>query len=120
MKADEKWRRSLFALTLTAACALLAGCSVGAPGEPFGAARIVSEPAGADVVNLRDSVPLGTTPLDHVWETEDGKAEYIQLVLTKPGHADTVTSFWINPRHGSREEAAKNPQTITVNLDRAR
>lgn len=120
MKTDEKWRRGLLALTLATACALLAGCSVGAPSEPFGAARIVSEPAGANVVNLRDSVTLGTTPLDHVWETEDGKAEYIQLVLTKPGHADTVTSFWINPRHGSRDDAAENPQAITVNLKQAR
>jgi len=65
-------------------------------------------------------VTLGTTPLDHVWQTEDGKAEYIQLVLSMPGHADKITSFWINPRHESGEDAAENPQAITVHLHQAR
>lgn len=119
MKTKKNWQRGLFRLTLATACALLAACAE-APNEPYGAARIVSEPVGANVVNLKDSVTLGTTPLDHVWQTEDGKAEYIQLVLSMPGHADTVTSFWINPRHGSSEEAAENPQAITVHLQQAR
>lgn len=120
MKTKEKWLRALSRLTMGAAWLLLAGCCAEAPSEPFGAARIVSEPAGAEVVNLVDNTALGTTPLDHVWETADGKAEYIQLLLTRPGHGDAVTSFWINPRHGSREKAAEKPQVITVNLQQAR
>lgn len=120
MKTKEKWPRSMAGLAMAAACALLAGCCAEAPREPFGAARIMSEPAGAGVVSLKDSISLGTTPLDHVWETADGKAEFIQLIVTKPGHADTVTAFWINPRHATREDAAEKPQAITVHLGQAR
>jgi hypothetical protein len=120
MKTRENRPRGLAGLAMTAACALLAGCCVEAPKEPFGAARIVSEPAGANVVSFKDNATLGTTPLDQVWETEDGKAEFIQLILTRPGHADAVTSFWINPRHATREDAAAKPRTVTVRLKEAR
>lgn len=120
MKTKKNWLRGLFHLTMGTAAVLLTGCCAEAPKEPFGAARILSEPAGADIVTFVDNVTLGTTPLDHVWETADGKAEYIQLVLTKPGHAGAVTSFWINPRHASKEKAAQEPQVITVNLQQAR
>jgi len=112
----EKVARGLAGAAMAGALTLLAGCCVEAPMETYGAARIVSDPAGAGIVNLKDNTTLGNTPLDHVWETADGKAEYIQLVLTRAGHEDTVTSFWINPRHATREEAAENPQAITVLL----
>ncbi|MFA7455466.1 MAG: hypothetical protein WCZ10_13495 [Desulfobulbaceae bacterium] len=116
METKEKVARGLAGAAMAAALTLLAGCCVEAPVETYGAARIISEPAGAGIVDLRSNAALGSTPLDHVWETADWKAEYIQLVLTSAGHEDTVTSFWINPRHATREEAAQNPQTITVLL----
>jgi len=106
-------------IAMACICALLGGC-MQATTTPFGAAKIMSEPAGAKVVNLADNMAIGTTPMDFTWETEDGKAEYIQLVLTKQGQADTVTSFWVNPRYTSAEDAAENPQIISVNLMQAR
>ncbi len=116
MATREKVARGLAGAAMAAALTLLAGCCAEAPVETYGAARIVSEPAGAGIVDLRSNAALGNTPMDHVWETAEGKAEYIQLVLTRAGHEDAVTSFWINPRHATREEAAENPQTITVHL----
>lgn len=87
--------------------------------EPYGSAAIVSEPAGAKVVNLKDGGAVGTTPLTYTLSTEDGKAEYVQFLLSAPGYADQVTSFWINPRFGSAEKAEENPQPVKVNLRRA-
>lgn len=103
---------------LLGAGALLGGCV--ASTTPFGSASIVSEPAGAKVVNLNDGSAIGTTPMQYTWETEDGKAEYVQLILTSPGYADQVTSFWINPRYDSKDDAEKNPQAIKVNLKQAK
>ena len=116
-------------LNRTGACALvmimlgagmaLTGCATGTH-TPYGSASIVTEPAGAKVVNLKDGEAIGTTPLQYTWETEDGKAEYIQLILTSPGYADQVTSFWINPRYDSKDAAEKNPQAIKVNMTQAK
>lgn len=103
---------------LLGAGVLLGGCV--AATTPFGSASIVSEPAGAKVVNLKDGAAIGTTPMQYTWETEDGKAEYVQLILTSPGYADQVTSFWINPRYDSKDDAEKNPQAIKVNLKQAK
>ena len=97
----------------------LTGCAA-TTAPPYGSASIVSEPAGAKVLNLKDGTAIGTTPMQHTWQTEDGKAEYILLLLTAPGYADQVTSFWINPRYGSAGDAEKNPQAIKVNLKQAR
>lgn len=104
---------------LLGAVMVLSGC-VGATAPPYGSASIVSEPAGAKVVNLKDGTEIGTTPMQYTWQTEDGKAEYIQLLLTAPGYADQVTSFWVNPRYGSADDAEKNPQAIQVNMQQAR
>lgn len=98
---------------------VLTGCA-GTTAPPYGSAAIVSEPAGAKVVNLKDGTAIGTTPMQYTWETEEGKAEYVQLLLTAPGYADELTSFWINPRYGSAADAEKNPQAIQVNMEQAR
>lgn len=104
-------------LAMIAAGSVLSGCV--ASTAPYGSAAIVSEPAGAKVVNLKDGEEIGTTPLNYTLETEDGKAEYIQLLLTSPGYADQVTSFWINPRYDSAEDAEENPQAVKVNMKKA-
>lgn len=105
-------------LALLGAWALLAGCV--AATTPYGSAAIVSEPAGAKVVNLKDGAAVGATPLNYTLETEDGKAEYVQLLLSAPGYADQVTEFWINPRYGSADKAEENPQAVKINMQKAR
>ena len=108
----------LAGLALLGIGAMLTGCAPAAK-PPYGSAAIVSEPAGAKVVNLKDGAALGTTPMKYTLEAEDGKAEYIQLILTSPGYADQVTSFWINPRYTSAEKAEENAQAIKVNMQKA-
>ncbi|HBI16489.1 MAG TPA: hypothetical protein DDY20_13455 [Desulfobulbaceae bacterium] len=110
----------LVMVMLGALMVVLSGCGIVASTTPYGSASIVSEPPGAKIVNLKDGDAIGTTPLQYTWETEDGKAEYIQLILTTPGYEDEVTSFWINPRYDSKEEAEKNPQAIKVNMKTAK
>ena len=105
---------------VTAGCWIMLAACVQTQDTPYGTARIVSEPSGAKVVNLEDNEAIGTTPMEYTWKTDDGKAEYIQLVLTRQGYADTVTSFWVNPRYDSEKAAAENPQSITVPLDQTR
>ena len=104
---------------LLGAVMVLTGCAA-TTAPPYGSASIVSEPAGAKVVNLKEGTEIGTTPMQYTWETEEGKAEYVQLLLIAPGYADEVTSFWINPRYGSADDAEKNPQAIQVNMQQAR
>ena len=104
-------------VALLGAGLVLTGCV--ATTTPYGSASIVSEPPGAKVVNLKDGSSIGTTPVRYTLETEDGKAEYVQLLLTSPGYTDQMTSFWINPRYGSAEKAEENPQAIKVNMKQA-
>lgn len=105
-------------LAVAWAWAVLTGCAA-FTATPYGTASIDSVPPGAKVVNLKDGTAIGTTPMQHTWQTEDGKAEYVQLLLSSPGYADQVTSFWINPRYGSADDAEKNPQSIKVNMKKS-
>lgn len=97
----------------------LAGCAV-EKNPPFGAAEIVSNPPGADVVSLADNSTLGTTPFKHVRETEIGEAEYILVKVSKPGYADKVISFFLDPQYDDEETALENPQLVEVNLEQAK
>jgi len=108
---------ALYFLTVSLFCLvfLLAGCAV-EKNPPFGAAEIVTDPAGADVINVQDSSTLGTTPLNYVRETKDGEAEYMIVKITKPGYEDKTVSFFISPKYGDGEAAANDPQHIEVNL----
>lgn len=117
MKGNGCRAKGLVILVLLGTAVLLGGCVI--TSAPYGSASIVTEPAGAKVVNLKNGEAVGTTPMSYTLETEDGKAEYIQLLLSAPGYADQVTSFWINPRYGNAEEAEKNQQLIKVNMQQA-
>jgi len=99
----------------TALCllALQSGC---AGGKTYGAVRFISEPAGAQVINLLDDSNMGATPLDVVWESTDGKSEYVTVEFRKHGYFEKITSFWVNKRHGSRQSALVEPQPIQVEL----
>jgi len=97
---------------------LLSGCVV--ESSPYGAAQIVSDPPGAEVVNTQDGSTLGTTPLEHVWETEEGKSEYFMFNVSKPGYEDKITAFFVNPRYDSEDSALENPQKIEVSLQKVK
>jgi hypothetical protein len=83
-----------------------------------GAAIIVSEPEGAEVVDLSDDTIFGITPVK-VWWTEHGERRvFVNIRLQKEGYRDKTTSFWVNLDHATRGKALKDPQPVEVILDK--
>jgi hypothetical protein len=115
MRFEKAGAMLTMAIVLAGLVFLLSGCAE-PENPPFGALEIISYPPGADVVRLEDNSTLGTTPLKHAWETEEGKAEYIIVSLKKSGYEDTVTTFFVNPLYDSEDAAMEDPQVIEVRL----
>lgn len=95
------------------AALFLTGCS------HYGAAKISSIPAGAEVINIETGTVLGVTPTE-VWWREKGanssKRQFISVRLRKDGFYDKVATFWLSMRHSSASDALKNAQKVEVNL----
>lgn len=89
---------------------VISGCS------SYGAARILSEPAGAEVVNLEDDSLLGTTPVMVHWKNDREESKLITVRFHKSGFDDKVTAFWVNMRHSSRAKAENEPQAVKVEM----
>ena len=82
----------------------------------YGVVKIVSIPAGAEVINLKDDTHLGRTPLLVTWEDEDDAARKATVELRKVGYVEEITSFWVNMRHDTKEAAILEPQPVTIEL----
>lgn len=93
---------------------LLSGCGK----TSYGAAQLVSTPKGAEVINLGDDSLLGTTPVEVVWQGDQGEAECVTVEFRKAGYKEKITSFWINKRHETREAASRQAQPIIVELEK--
>ena len=91
---------------------LLTGCV----GNKYGSAYIVSNPPGAEVINLDDGTILGVTPLKQVWRDE-GKRKFVNIQLDKAGYKDKATSFWLTLKHRTRRSAVNDPQFVEIILD---
>jgi hypothetical protein len=104
-------------LLFTAAGAMLflSGCAGSAQ---FGAAKINSDPEGAEVVNLRDNSHLGTTPVNVSFAGDAGTSEFVTIQLRKQGYIDKITTFWVNKRHKTAFEADDNAIDISVTLEK--
>ena len=105
----------IVAAGLLLSCCLLGGCS---SGKTYGAVKFVTVPPGAEVVNLKDDTNLGMTPVLVTWEGNEEKAENVTVEFRKPGYKEEITSFWVNKRHATREEAKAEPQSISVHLEK--
>ena len=88
----------------------MSGCAT------YGAARITSQPPGAEVINLEDDSLLGTTPVIVHWKAEREESRLITVKFRKNGYHDKVTAFWVNMRHGSRSNAENDPQAVNIEL----
>jgi len=97
---------ALSALTLLAACGQ----------TMYGVVKIESIPSGAEVINLKDDTHLGMTPLLVTWEDDDDTAKHATIELHKVGYVEEITSFWVNMRHITKEEATLEPQPVTIEL----
>jgi hypothetical protein len=105
------WRAAR-ALALSGIAIALGGCAY------YGAARISSVPPGAEVVNLADDTVLGVTPVSVWWQEDSDKPKFINIRLQRSGYRDKVTAFWVNLRHGSKEDALENPQEVSVEMEK--
>ena len=106
-----KWLVILGAVLL-----LAAGCSSSA--VKYGSAQISSRPEGAEVINLKDESNLGVTPVNVSFGGEGDTAEFVTIQLRKPGYIDRITSFWINRRHTTKQEADDQAIDISVELEK--
>ncbi len=99
-------------LLVAAGTLLLSGCAY------YGAARIISIPRGAEVVNLEDDTVLGRTPVDVWWKDNSSKPKFINVRFQKSGYRSKVTAFWVNLRHNTRKSALDDPQLVKIELKR--
>ena len=103
-------------VVLGAVMLLVVGCSSSA--VKYGSARISSRPEGAEVVNLKDESSLGVTPVNVSFGGEGDTAEFVTVQLRKPGYIDRITSFWINRRHATKQQADDQAIDISVELEK--
>ena len=103
-------------MILGALLLLAAGCSSSA--VKYGSARISSRPEGAEVINLKDESNLGVTPVNVSFGGKGDTAEFVTVQLRKPGYIDRITSFWINRRHKTKQDADDQAIDISVELEK--
>ncbi|PIE58584.1 MAG: hypothetical protein CSA33_02695 [Desulfobulbus propionicus] len=106
-------KRTVAYIAVAACVAALTGC---AKQTTYGAVKFITQPPGAEVVNLKDDATLGSTPVVVFWEGKGGEPEYVTVQLRKAGYREEITSFWVNTRHASREQAEKDAQPINADL----
>lgn len=105
--------RFVFCLVSLAVLLVTTGCSK----NMYGAVKFASSPPGAEVVNLRDDTSLGVSPVVVVWESGEGKPEYVTIQMRKAGYREAITSFWVNTRHQTREKAREEAHPIFIELE---
>ncbi len=119
MSVSKQILHPLKVCVVLAAVVLFAGCAaLGLGGKHYGAINFYSEPPGAEVINLRDDTNLGTTPIAVWWESSDGKPVHVTVEFRKHGYHEKITSFWVNTRHDSIDEAIDNAKPIKVQLSK--
>lgn len=82
----------------------------------YGAAKIVSYPPGAEVIDMSDGTILGVTPVVSWWRYDTKNNQHLALRFKRDGFHDKVTSFWLSLRHKDIESARENPQLVEVSL----
>lgn len=103
-------------LTLVIGCTAL--LTVGCAGQKYGAANITSEPAGAEIINLKDETNLGSTPAKVVWRGEGGSSEQVTVQLRKDGYKYAIATLWVNKRHDTEEEAKMAATDVFTELEK--
>lgn len=94
-------------------CLSLTACA-----SHYGAARIVSDPPGAEVINLDDGTVIGVTPLTYWWKDGSANRQHIPVRLKKAGYYEKVASFWLSMRHSSQGAATQNPDLVEIALQK--
>ena len=91
---------------------------VSACASHYGAARITSTPAGAEVISGKDGSSLGVTPTKVVWKEASDNNQHLILRFRKGGYYEKVTSFWLHMRHSTSVKAEESPDLVDVVLQK--
>jgi hypothetical protein len=97
-------------LLLCAAC--MAGCTY------YGAVRLQSTPAGAEVVNLADDNLIGTAPQEVYFSSMSSGPKMVTVRFQKLGYADKTTAFTVEINQSSKEKALLNAKAVQVELEK--
>jgi len=100
-------------LSIFALCLTLSAC-----GAHYGAARFVSDPPGAEVINLDDGTVIGITPVTMFWKDSSDARQHPAIRLKKDGYYEKVSSFWLSMRHGNQKEAIENAQLVEIKMQK--
>jgi hypothetical protein len=87
-------------------------------GAHYGAAKIVSFPPGAEVINLDDGTVIGNTPVTMRWKDGNGNRQQIAVRVRHPGYYEKVMPFWLSMRHRSEKAALSNPQLVEITMQK--
>lgn len=107
--------RRIACLAICCAALVTTGC---ASSVNYGAANILSEPSGAEIINLKDDSNLGKTPAQVVWKGAAGSSEQVTVQLRKNGYQPAITTLWINKRHASEDEALIDAVDVHTELQK--
>ncbi|NND82136.1 MAG: hypothetical protein HKN50_06895 [Gammaproteobacteria bacterium] len=99
-----------------AALCLLVMASLSGCATYYGAVNIISEPSGAQVLNLDDNSVIGTTPTIFLQKANSDRRQTVILRFKKDGYYDKTTSLWMELRHRSSEAALQNAQAVELQL----
>lgn len=88
-------------------CVSLSACA-----SHYGAATIVSSPAGAQIISDEDGSLLGVTPATVWWKEDNQQRKYRVVRLRKEGYREKVASFWLSMSHSSLKKAQKSPTSV--------
>ena len=94
-------------------CLALSACA-----SHYGAARIVSDPPGAEVINLDDGTVIGITPLTYWWKDGSANRQHIPIRLKKAGYYEKVSSFWLSMRYSSQAAATQSPDLVEIAMQK--
>ena len=109
----KKTNHLCFSLLLITISLSLTACS-----SHYGAAKIVSTPAGATVINPVDGRVFGVTPVTLTWKNPNNERKHIPIRLVKAGFYDKTTSFWLKMSHQRAVLAEKEPKQVSVILNK--
>jgi len=98
---------------IASALILFSGCA-----SHYGAAHIVSQPSGAEVINSDDGSILGVTPLTAWWKDGSSDRQNVILRFKKDGYYEKVTAFWLSMQYDSVDDAKSNKQKVEVSLQK--
>jgi len=101
-----------YRLLVTLLLIVTAGCSL----QQYGAVKFTSNPAGAEVINLRDDTVMGTTPTCIEFKGDAGSSEKVVVQFNKQGYMEKIFSVWVNKRHADQKSAIMEATEIHAEL----